>query len=459
MRKGKLIGLLAMTAAFLLAGCSGSVETGPVPTITPRPTVTPAPTPTPVVIVENPVEEKQETVYDTKKYTEYYETENKLPQLKVAYQDTFEVGLDVLQIDVTEEKRKEIVLSQYNTIGCKEDLSPKILMDYEATRAAGNSKRIVLDFSGADVILKFAQENNIPVRGPRLITADTPDWAYTKDYDEDQVTVTVDEKGTKTTTIEYASADVMQARMENYIKDVMEYCNANYPGLIISWQVLDDPITASEQNDKKYSANHWMKSIGEDYVLRAMEQARACATAEQKLLVSQDALDEVNTLKAAASLFQSLADENLIDGIAIQAKYGNNGPNVLDMGTMMETLAKTGLELHFTEFYVDSNDGNQGDLDKTAEEMLARSTKRYKSYMTNFTNYKAKMSYNVVSVTFEGLSNETSNVNQPKDYYDIKTFQTVHGVRCYSYAYLFDEELKPMTTFFAAMGDVSIKAY
>ena len=152
MKREKLIGFFAVAAAFLFAGCSGSVETGPVPTITPRPAVTLAPTPTPAVVEQQPGESGQpgettetQTVYDTKKFKEYYEKENKLPELDEAYKDLFTVGIDALQIDITDAKRQAIIKEQFNTISVKEDLSPNVLMDYEASAASGDLTRISLD--------------------------------------------------------------------------------------------------------------------------------------------------------------------------------------------------------------------------------------------------------------------------------------------------------------------------
>lgn len=461
MRKGHLFGLLGLAATFLFVGCSGSVEIGPVPTITPRPTVTPAPTPTPVVVVETPgeTEVKEESVYDTKKFKEYYEKENKLPQLKEAYKELFAVGLDVLQIDVTDPNRRAIVLEQFNTISVKEDLSPTVLIDQEATVASGDLNRVVLDFSGADVILKFAQENNIPVRGPKLITNETPAWVFTKDFSEDQVSEGVDETGAKVTNIEYADPEVIMARMENYITDIITYCNTNYPGVVVSWDVLDDPLNAGERHEKKYrTSSYWYQGIGEEYLVKACEIARACATEEQKLFFSQDALDENATLSGAKPFATMLKEKNLIDGVAIQMHDSSNGPNVFLLETMFKDLSAIGLEIHVTEFYVDSNEGNSDDVDKTQEELLARCMKRYKNMSTTFANMEKK-GYDIINLTFEGLTDETSSLNQAKEYTDVATGQVVFGVRNWSYPYLFDEELNVKDNFFAILGDVSIKGY
>ncbi len=463
MRKGKFASTIAIAMVLFLTGCSGSVEIGPVPTITPRPTVTPAPTPTPA-IAENQSGEEEATaktsVYETKKFKEYYEMENKLPELDEAYKDLFLVGIDALVIDVTDEERKAVLKEQFNSISVKGDLSPNNIMDYETSKVATDKTRIALNFAGADVILKFAQENNIPVRGARLITNEVPEWAFTKDLDRAQVTETKNEDGTTTKTIEYASSDVIMARMEHYIKDVITYCNTNYPGLVVSWDVLDDVILPGERHEMGYqTSSYWYQGIGDTYILEACRIARKYATPEQKLFFSQDNLDEAATLTPSLTLLDTLQTGTLVDGIAIQPHYTPGAPNVFNMEDMFKKLAETGLELHITEFYVDTNIGSVEDRDLTPDELRERGTKRYKALMTNFVNYEQKKGYDIVSITFEGLTDDTSSLNEPKEYFDEVAGEVMFGVKLESYPYLFDKEFKVKDAFFAALGDVSIKGY
>ena len=461
MRKKRIIGLLALAATFLFAGCSGSVETGPVPTITPRPTVTPAPTPTPVVVVQggNGDQVEEVSVYETKKYKEYYEKENKLPQLKLAHKDVFSVSMDVLMIDVMDEKRAAILKEQFDSIGVKQDFMPENIMDYETAKVSEDKTHIPLMFSAADVILKFAQENNIAVRGPRLIMEETPAWAFTKDLDRNQVVETTDAEGVTTTTVEYADAEVITMRLENYIKDIITYCNTNYPGVVISWEILDNPINAAESNDTKYRSNYWLKTIGDDYIVQACEFARKYATPEQKLIVSQDGLDEAKTLAPSLTMFDMLKEKKLIDGIGIQSHYSVNGPSVFDMADMMKKLDATGLELHFTEFNVDGNQCDRGDLKLSDEERRDRGVKRTKAIMTNILNYEVKTNYDITSVSFEALTNENANLNQPKEYIDYETLEVMYGVQMESYPSMFDADLTVSDVFFAIIGDITIKNY
>ena len=462
MRKKLGYGLVVAVMCFMLMGCGNSVEVGPVPTITPRPAPTEAPeaTPSQAPVGEGNTEETEEqSVYETKRFKEYYENGNDLPQLKVAYQDLFSVGLDVLQIDVTDEKRKELVKTQFDTIGVKEDLSPKFLMDYEATRASGDLTRIALDFSGADVILKFAQENNISIRGPKLISPETPEWAFTKSFSESQVKVETDDTGKEVTTIQYASADVIKKRMENYIKDVMEYCNTNYPGVVISWCVLDDPIEATVKNDaNKYNETCGWYQGSSEYVIEAFKLARKYATAEQKLIMSQRVAHEESTRTPLIKLAKLLQAEGLVDGIGIQGTYTASVPGIFPRNDLFAALDALGLEVHVTEFYVDTNDGSREDNTKEKDELLEKCRKRYKGLMSGFVGYEEKNGYDIVSITFDGLTDDTSSINQPKEYYDYDLNETVVGIRSYSYPYLFDEECNPKDAFFAALNDVTISS-
>lgn len=461
MRKEKIIGLLAVAATFLFAGCSSTVEIGPVPTITPRPTVTPAPTPTPVVEVQGGTSDTVETVsvYETKKFKEYYEKENKLPQLKVAYEDTFSIGLDMLLIDVMDEDRQAIVKDQFNLISLREDMAPENIMDYETAKVSEDKTRIPLIFSAVDKIMTFAKENNIPVMGPKLMTEATPEWVFTKDLDRNQVTETVGEDGKTTVTIEYASAEVMLLRMENYIKDVITYCNENYPGVVISWRVLDEPINSGESSDNKYRSNYWLKTIGDEYIVKACEFARKYATAEQTLLFTQDALDEEKTLKPAMALVTVLREQNLIDGVGIKGFYGPTTPNVFNVEEMLKQFTEAGLEIHFTEFYVDSVEGQRSDAERTPEEMQTRAIKRYKALMTNLYNYDTKNTYDIKSITFESLTHDNCTPNIPKDYIDAFTLEKMYGVAVESFPCFFDADLNVSDNFFAALLDKDIKAY
>ena len=194
-------------------------------------------------------------------------------------------------------------------------------------------------------------------------------------------------------------------------------------------------------------------------MVKACEFARKYATADQKLFFSQDGLDENAVQKSSLDLIAILKDAKVIDGVAIQAHYNPNGPNVFALEGMFKAIGETGLEVHLTEFHVDSNEGSVGDNDLTPEELLARCAKRYKNLMTTICNSETKKGYDIVNITVEGLTDDTSSLNQPKDYVEIVTGEKMHGVQKISYPYFFDADLNVKDNFFAMMGDATIKGY
>ncbi len=458
MKKRRIFEFTAIVTAFLFAGCSGSVETGPVPTITPKPTVTPVP-----VVTQAPEQTQEPEKADvsvTKLYKEQYENTGVLPELYTIYKDYFDIGIEVTQEDINNGKRQAVVKQQFNSISCKTDLSPANIMDYEATRAAGDLSRVSLDFSGADVILKFAKDNGIPVRGSSLITNETPSWFFTKSFSESQVTETTDEAGVITETVEYASAEVMLNRMENYIKDVIGYCNTNYPGVVVTWDVLDSPINTGDRHEKKYrTSSNWYQTIGEDYLTKALEYAGKYAATEQKLFLSQEGLNETAVLNATTDLLKVLQASGRIDGIAAQAHYNIISPNVFAIEDMFKALSATGLEVHLSEFYVSTLTNDNQDSERTYEEALEKSAKRYKNLFSLFTRSEDNEKIDIVNITFEGLTDDGSSLNEPKEYTDSETGELVVGVELPSYPYLFDEELNPKDAYFGAIGDASIKGF
>ncbi len=456
MKKGVKKGFLTAVAVLFLAGCSDSVEFGPVPSITPRPTPTTAPVVTqPVEKTED--EEKPLTLAEQKKFKEQYTQTGELPVLYTQYEEYFKVGVSVSKEELDDEKRQALVKGQFNVISCK-DLSPANIMDYEATRASGDLSKVTLDFSAADEVLSFAQKNGLEVRGPVLINHTAPSWFFTKNFSEDEVTTVTDDAGKETEAVEYASKEVMLTRMENYIKDIITYCNTNYPDLVISWDVVGDAINAGENAEKCYRASsHWYQSLGEEYLLKSFEYAAKYATEKQTLFYSEDTMWERTTRDAAQALIDLLKTGGNITGIASVSPYKIQTPNVFGLEDLFKMLTATGLEVHMSDFYIDTNGGALEDYEQTKEEALEKSTSRYKSLMSTQTKMETNGKSNVTVLMFESLTDDASSLNVPKEYTDRTTGEVMFGVALPSYPSLFDENAEPKDAYFAFLQDADVK--
>ena len=66
----------------------------------------------------------------------------------------------------------------------------------------------------------------------------------------------------------------MLARMENYIREVLKQTEEMYPGVIVSWDVVNEAI---DDGTNRLRASNWTRTIGQDFVVRAFEFARKYA--------------------------------------------------------------------------------------------------------------------------------------------------------------------------------------
>lgn len=99
------------------------------------------------------------------------------------------------------------------------------------------------------------------------------------------------------------------------------------------------------------------------------------------------------------------------------------------------------------------------DETRTEEENLEKVAKRYKALMAWLEKAIDEKKYQITCVVFDGMSDDTNEDNQPKEYVDGETGETVVGVKIWNYGYLFDKDLNPKDAFFGALQDESIKAY
>lgn len=458
MKKQRFFGTAAFAVVMLCAGCSARIETGPVPTVTPRAEEAGRSTATPTPVLTARPEQEGEAAAK-RNYKEQYAATGELPSLYETYRDKVLLGVEVLKDELENTTKREMLAKQFGFLSCKNEMNAMYLLDYDATRAAGDLNQAVCDFSNADVLLRYAKENGMAVRGPVLISQNMPDWFFTQDFSEEQVVTEELEDGTTEKTLVLASAEVMLARMENYIKDVMAYCNTNYPGLVVSWDVLSDAINSTDKMEKKYRNSYWYQILGEEYAVQAFAFANADKAEGQKLFYREDGLDDAQSKTAISDIVARIQEGSHVDGFALEIRYTVQSPNVFDLGNILNLAEQTGLELHLMKFCASTITNSREDETRTEEENLEKAAKRYKALMAWLEKVIDEKKYQITCVVFDGMSDDTNEDNQPKEYVDSETGETVVGVKIWNYGYLFDKDLNPKDAFFGALQDESIKAY
>lgn len=195
-----------------------------------------------------------------------------IPSLKEVYRDAFDFGCAVTKSEADSKERMDFYASQFSLMTPGNEMKPESLLDHAACRklAEEDDAAVALRFGLATPLLDYAQAHGVKVHGHVLVWhSQTPEWFFHKGYDEKA---------------DYVTREVMLARMDNYIHGVLSFMQENYPGVIVSWDVVNEAV--ADGSDKLRESN-WTKVVGEDFVNRAFELADRYAT-EDTLLFYND---------------------------------------------------------------------------------------------------------------------------------------------------------------------------
>ena len=275
-----------------------------------------------------------------------------LPSLKEIYAGKFDFGSAAPFFVFGQSKWTDLIKSQFNILTPENELKPDAVLDVEGSQRllqeSGDETAAAVHFDSARPLLDFAKENGIKVHGHVLVWhSQTPEAFFHESYDLSKPLV---------------SREVMLGRLENYIKGIMEYLDANYPGVVVSWDVLNEAIDDGTNWLRK---SNWLTVVGEDYPNRAYEIARKYAP-EGTLLYYNDYNTAIaGKLKGIVRLLNSLIPEGNIDGYGFQMHHAATYPSIPQLRTAVETIAALGLRLRVSE--LDVTVGNNSEASFTMQ--------------------------------------------------------------------------------------------
>ena len=267
-----------------------------------------------------------------------------VPSLKEIYADRFDFGSAAPQMVFRDPQWTKLIIEQFSILTPENEMKPDSVLDVKGSvrllKETGDETAVAVHFDAARPLLNFAQQNGIKVHGHVLIWhSQTPEAFFHESYD---------------TKKPYVTREVMLGRMENYIKGVFEYLDGNYPGVVVSWDVLNEAI---DDGSNWLRNSSWRKIIGDDYPNRAYEYARRYAP-EGTLLYYNDYNTAVpGKLNGIVRLLNTLIPEGNIDGYGFQMHHGVSFPSIAQIRTAVETVAALGIRLRVSELdvMVDSN--------------------------------------------------------------------------------------------------------
>lgn len=281
-----------------------------------------------------------------------YAIEDDIPGLKDVFADDFKIGGAVTANELAPTSTKELILKHYNSITLGNELKPENMLDQAACQqlaADGDNTQVAVSLKGeARSILNFCRDNEIPVRGHVLVWhSQTPGWFFKEDYTKEG---------------EWVDKETMLARMENYIKGVMEAIAADYSDVeFYAWDVvneawLDDgsPRKGGMYDDDPNTSG-WTQVFGDNsFIPYAFEYARKYAPEGCKLYYNDFNEYMPGKVSAIVDMATELKEKGLIDGIGMQShldvRTGSDAfPSVSVYNSAMDKYAALGLDIQVTE--------------------------------------------------------------------------------------------------------------
>ena len=260
-----------------------------------------------------------------------------LPSLKEIYAEHFDFGAAAPQSAFRDIGMMRLIKAQFSILTPENELKPDAVLDVSASRklAEEDETAAAVRFDAAGPLLRFAQSNGLKVHGHVLVWhSQTPEAFFHEGYDASAPVV---------------SRDVMLGRLENYIRGVMTYMEENFPGVVVSWDVLNEAV---DDGTGKLRNSRWLEIIGEDYPERAFELARKYAPEGTLLYYNDYNTAAAGKRKGIRSLLDRLAAEGNIDGYGFQMHHSTGFPSLIMIRDALDDIGSLGLKLRVSELDV-----------------------------------------------------------------------------------------------------------
>ena len=277
----------------------------------------------------------------------------------------FRIGVCLSPDQLRNRAYLDLLSSQFNTTTCTNETKAYSLLDQRASQRSEDGMPR-MNYALADQMISWARENGVGVRG-HVLTWDAYmlDWFFHEGYDSAKPV---------------ASREVLLARMESYITQVITHFETEFPGVIYCWDVVNEAMGDNPSEclagdprllriTRNGQPNLFYQYVGDDYVEYSFLFARNAVEAlgaDIGLFYNDYNMLYPAKRAAAKALVESInsfaADENgnprrLIDGIGMQGYMGGYGEQAGCLGAdlisntkaSIRAFSELGMEVHITE--------------------------------------------------------------------------------------------------------------
>lgn len=276
------------------------------------------------------------------------------------------VGTCVNPSQLSNSSTLNFVKSQYNSVTMENEMKPDAVlrastMSVSQAKALGyyipdnykESTVPTLNFSTIDSVMKTCYQNGLKLRAHTLVWhSQTPDWYFRTGYSSGG---------------SYVSQSVMNARLEFYVKSVMNHvCSSSYGSVVYAWDVANEYVHASNSGWQKIYGNVSTTGTTPSFVKKAFQYAYDCLS-YYKLTDSVSLFyNDYNTYIDADKIISMInwinSDKKICSGIGMQSHLSSTYPSASYYKTALDKFVKQGYEIQITELDAKgSSDADQAD--------------------------------------------------------------------------------------------------
>jgi len=348
-----------------------------------------------------------------------------VPSIAERYKDSFAIGAAVepYQLETID---AEVLKRHFNSIVAENIMKPINIQPEEGK----------FNFTEADKIVKFAKENGMELRFHNLVWhSQVPDWFFL----DERGNPMVDEADPKQ---REKNKKLLLKRLETHIKTIVK----RYKNDIKSWDVVNEVIDDTPQNERGLRESAWYKITGDEYIKVAFETARRYASKDAKLYIN-DYNTEVEPKRTNLyNLVSDLLKQGVpIDGVGHQSHIQIGWPSNADIEKSINMFANLGLDNQITELDVSLNGWPPRPAFPTYAAIVAegeRLNAQAARYDALFQLYE-RLGDKISNVTFWGIADNHTWLNDRAEQYN-------NGVGVDA-PFVFDPEYNTKPAFWAIM--------
>ncbi len=323
-------------------------------------------------------------------------------------------GTAVTYSEMRDETLWELVTKHFNAVTFGNELK----LDAMIGNAKGQTEHVT--FNGVDLevpvlnhgtttamldkILAWNTANpdkQIKVRGHVLVWhSQAPTWFFKENYDADAA---------------YVSKEVMDLRLEWYIKTMMEYYvgpNSKYKDLFYGWDVVNEAINDSTATYRGADESNWAAVYGDksnEYIIKAFRWANKYAPASLELYYNDYNDCVPSKVEGIVKLLNAVkaAEGTRIDGMGMQAHHNIDSPSVEQVEAAVRAYCAVVGKVQWTELDIKASSAYDG-TDATRTEEYNKMAYRYKAYYDVLKKLDAEAGIEVSGIIFWGTVDKYS---------------------------------------------------